>query len=67
MSQNAQQKQFRGVRSMKELTETPQHNIADYRMKFEAIRSFELEDDFDFIPNLLTSSDVSLSGRRVAI
>ena len=52
---------------MKELTETPQHNIADYRMKFEAIRSFELEDDFDFIPNLLTSSDVSLSGRRVAI
>lgn len=58
MSQNTQ-KQFRGVRSMKELTETT-HNLSDYRMKFEATRSFELEDDFDFIPNLLTDSDVSL-------
>ncbi|KAB5528112.1 hypothetical protein GE09DRAFT_413436 [Coniochaeta sp. 2T2.1] len=56
VSQNAQQKQFRGVRSMKELTETT-HNLSDYRMRFEVTRSFELEDDFDFIPNLLTDSD----------
>ncbi|OIW25805.1 hypothetical protein CONLIGDRAFT_708618 [Coniochaeta ligniaria NRRL 30616] len=55
VSQNAQ-KQFRGVRSMKELAETS-HNLSDYRMKFEATRSFELEDDLDFIPNLLTDSD----------
>ena len=47
---------------MKELTETT-HNLSDYRMRFEATRSFELEDDFDFIPNLLTDSDVSLTRR----
>ncbi|KAH8904019.1 hypothetical protein BR93DRAFT_930638 [Coniochaeta sp. PMI_546] len=41
---------------MKDLTETTQ-NLSDYRMKFEATRSFELEDDLDFIPNLLTDSD----------
>lgn len=62
VSQNAQ-KQFRGVRSMKELTETA-HNLSDYRTKFEATRSFELEDDFDFIPNLLTDSDVSFLRSR---
>lgn len=50
---------------MKDLTETTQ-NLSDYRMKFEATRSFELEDDLDFIPNLLTDSDVSLPGSSAA-
>ncbi|KAK4118710.1 hypothetical protein N657DRAFT_329597 [Parathielavia appendiculata] len=50
------QKQFRGVRSMKELTETA--NLAAFRMRFEAVRSFDLEDDMEFCPGLLTESDL---------
>jgi hypothetical protein len=61
VTQNTQQKQFRGARGMKELpSEVTQHTIADFRMKFEATRGFDLDDDFDFIPNLLTADDVSL-------
>jgi hypothetical protein len=51
---------------MKELTEST-HNLSDYRLRFEATRSFELEDDVDFIPNLLTDSDVSLSRMKPAV
>lgn len=59
VSQNAQ-RQFRGVRSMKELTETA--SITAFRNKFETSRSFDLEDDMEFCPNLLTESDlVSIS------
>jgi hypothetical protein len=50
------QKQFRGVRSMKELTETA--NLSAFRMKYEAGRSFDLEDDMEFCPGLLTESDL---------
>lgn len=46
---------------MKELTETT-YNLNTYRMKFEATRSFDLEDDLEFCPSLLTDSDVSLPG-----
>ncbi|GAB1313375.1 hypothetical protein MFIFM68171_03585 [Madurella fahalii] len=49
-------KQFRGVRSMKELTESA--NLTAFRMKFEAGRSFDLEDDMEFCPGLLTESDL---------
>lgn len=56
VSQNPQ-KQFRGVRSMKELNETA--NVQSFRMKYEAGRSFDLEDDMEFCPGLLTDSDVS--------
>jgi hypothetical protein len=56
VSQNPQ-KQFRGVRSMKELNEST--NLAAFRMKFEACRSFDLEDDMEFCPSLLTESDRS--------
>ena len=42
---------------MKELTETA--NLASFRMRFEAVRSFDLEDDMEFCPGLLTESDVS--------
>ncbi|KAL2018525.1 hypothetical protein VTK56DRAFT_737 [Thermocarpiscus australiensis] len=59
VSQNPQ-KQFRGVRSMKELTESA--NVAAFRARFEAGRSFDLEDDMEFCPGLLTESDlVSIS------
>ncbi|KAF9878481.1 hypothetical protein CkaCkLH20_03973 [Colletotrichum karsti] len=56
VSQNAH-KQFRGVRSMKELTETASINA--FRTKFEAGRSFDLEDDMEFCPGLLTDSDMN--------
>lgn len=56
MSQNAQ-RQFRGVRSMKELNDSA--SVSAFRTKFEAGRSFDLEDDMEFCPNLLTETDVS--------
>ncbi|KAL2132829.1 hypothetical protein VTI74DRAFT_3261 [Chaetomium olivicolor] len=55
VSQNPQ-KQFRGVRSMKELTESA--NLNAFRTRFEAVRSFDLEDDMEFCPSLLTESDL---------
>ncbi|KAH6877274.1 hypothetical protein B0T10DRAFT_566299 [Thelonectria olida] len=59
VSQNAQ-RQFRGVRSMKELNEA--QAVATFRSKFETSRSFDLEDDMEFCPGLLTESDyVSIS------
>ncbi|KAJ4313013.1 hypothetical protein N0V84_009641 [Fusarium piperis] len=59
VSQNAQ-RQFRGVRSMKELNETA--SLSAFRNKFETSRSFDLEDDMEFCPGLLTESDlVSIS------
>lgn len=59
VSQNAQ-RQFRGVRSMKELTEVA--SLSTFRNKFETSRSFDLEDDMEFCPGLLTESDlVSIS------
>jgi Domain of unknown function (DUF4452) len=62
VSQNSQ-RQFRGVRSMKELNDTA--SISAFRTKFEAASSFELEDDLEFCPGLLTENDVSYpsSGR----
>ncbi|KAL6794550.1 hypothetical protein GGI42DRAFT_138486 [Trichoderma sp. SZMC 28013] len=51
------QRQFRGVRSMRELNETAA--LSAFRTRFEAGRSFDLEDDLEFCPNLLTESDVS--------
>ena len=55
-SQNSH-RQFRGVRSMKELTESPP--VSAFRMRFEAGRSFDLDDDLEFCPGLLTEDDVS--------
>jgi hypothetical protein len=42
---------------MKDLTDTVSLNT--FRVKFEAGRSFDLEDDMEFCPGLLTESDVS--------
>ncbi|CAG9956176.1 unnamed protein product [Clonostachys rosea f. rosea IK726] len=59
MTQNTQ-RQFRGVRSMKELNDSAA--LSAFRMKFETSRSFDLEDDMEFCPGLLTEVDlVSIS------
>ena len=42
---------------MKELTESQPTSI--FRARFEAGRSFELDDDLEFCPGLLTEDDVS--------
>lgn len=54
-AQNAQ-RQFRGVKSMRELAEAP--TVTAFRLRFEAGRSFDLDDDLEFCPNLLTEDDV---------
>ena len=42
---------------MKELTESPPTSA--FRIRFEAGRSFDLDDDLEFCPGLLTEDDVS--------
>lgn len=42
---------------MKELNETA--SLTAFRTKFETSRSFDLEDDMEFCPGLLTETDVS--------
>ncbi|KAI4131563.1 MAG: hypothetical protein LQ347_002938, partial [Umbilicaria vellea] len=54
-SQNSH-RQFRGVKSMKELTESPP--VSAFRARFEAGRSFDLDDDLEFCPGLLTEDDL---------
>ena len=56
-SQNSH-RPFRGVRSMKELTEVPTFSV--FRSKFEACKGFELDDDLEFCPGLLTEDDVRI-------
>ncbi|OAA63933.1 hypothetical protein ISF_04642 [Cordyceps fumosorosea ARSEF 2679] len=56
VSQNSQ-RQFRGVRGFKEMNESAA--LSAFRTKFEAVRSFDLEDDMEFCPGLLTETDVS--------
>lgn len=59
-SNNHQHKQFRSVRTQKEVQETA--NATAFRRDFEAARSFDLEDDELFCPfHLLTEDDVSSS------
>lgn len=44
---------------MKELpTESPA--VTNFRRTFELGRSFDLDDDLDFVPGLITESDVSI-------
>lgn len=45
---------------MKELNESA--SLSAFRNKFELVRSFDLEDDLEFCPGLLTESDVSVPG-----
>ena len=58
-SQNSH-KQFRGVKSMKELVEAEAPAVTAFRARFEAGRSFDLDDDLEFCPGLLTEDDVSI-------
>ena len=44
---------------MKELTDNA--SITSFRQKFEAGRSFDLDDDLEFCPALLTQDDVSIN------
>ena len=44
---------------MKELTEAPP--VSAFRARFEAGRSFDLDDDLEFCPGLLTEDDVRLA------
>ena len=53
------QRQFRGVKSMRELAEAPA--VSAFRARFEAGRSFDLDDDLEFCPGLLTEDDVRSS------
>lgn len=62
VSQTSNKQQFRGVRNNKDINESAALNA--FRSKFEVSRSFDLEDDMEFCPGLLTESDVSLSQRR---
>jgi hypothetical protein len=48
---------------MKELTDTA--SVTTFRQKFEAGRSFDLDDDMEFCPALLTESDVSIPSIKV--
>lgn len=50
---------------MKELTESPPTPAA--RLRYEAGRSFDLDDDMEFCPGLLTEDDVSAKYSDLAI
>lgn len=54
MSQNTHK--YRNVRSAKEAAESI--TMTAFRQRFEATRSFDLEDDMEFCPTLLTDGDV---------
>src|ERR1700761_4690209 len=59
LSASHNHKQFRAVRSPKEVVESP--NTINFRRDFEAARSFDIEDDEMFCPfHLLTDDDVSV-------
>lgn len=51
VSQNSH-KQFRSVRKEEEAVA-----LTNFRLRFESQRSFDLDDDMEFCPNLLTESD----------
>lgn len=46
---------------MRELAEAPA--VTAFRARFEAGRSFDLDDDLEFCPNLLTEDDVCCDRR----
>ena len=59
-AQNAH-RQYRGPKQVKESPITESPSILAYRARFEAGRSFDLEDDLEFCPNLLTNDEVNNS------
>lgn len=51
---------MRMPKNVKEVPLLEPPNLSAYRARFEAGRSFDLEDDLEFCPNLLTNDEVSL-------
>lgn len=47
-------RQFRGPKIVKEVVVSEAPSMTAYRARFEAGRSFDLDDDLEFCPNLLT-------------
>jgi hypothetical protein len=56
-AQNAH-RQFRAPKAIKEIIVAEPPSISAYRARFEAGRSFDLDDDLEFCPNLLTFDEV---------
>lgn len=56
LAMHQSQRQFRGVKSMRELAEAPA--VTAFRARFEAGRSFDIDDDLEFCPGLLTEDDL---------
>lgn len=52
VSQNAHKQQFRTMRKEEEVAA-----LTNFRIRFEAQRSFDLDDDLEFCPSLLTEDD----------
>jgi hypothetical protein len=50
--------QYRQQKTQKEVTVTENPSIAAFRARFEAGRSFDIDDDLEFCPNLLTFDEV---------
>ena len=57
-AQNAH-RQYRGPKQIKESPIAESPSILAYRARFEAGRSFDLEDDLEFCPNLMTNDEVN--------
>jgi hypothetical protein len=56
-AQNAH-RQYRAQKVVKEIVITEPPSVLAYRARFEAGRSFDLDDDLEFCPNLLTFDEV---------
>ena len=59
-SQNSH-RQYRAPKHLKEAPMIEPPSVSAYRARFEAGRSFDLEDDMEFCPNLLTNDEVYTS------
>lgn len=59
------QRQSRNVKTIREMVEAP--TVTAFRQRFEAGRSFDLDDDLEFCPNLLTEDDVRIAQRLSSI
>ncbi|KAI9732388.1 MAG: hypothetical protein M1834_001596 [Cirrosporium novae-zelandiae] len=60
-SQNSH-RQFRGVKSMKELAVSEPPSVIAFRSRYESARSFDIDDDLEFCPGLLTEDDPPVQG-----
>ena len=54
-------RQYRQTKNAKEMIVTEAPSLTSFRARFEAGRSFDLDDDLEFCPNLLSFDEVCLS------